>query len=388
MTRHPFIRMILAATTTGLLAALASAQGVSPDTVEQLVNEVPVVTDIDAEATAPLREELARQIDRILDRGPLAPLRMAYADIPYEAYWLYYERGRILNTLGRAWPYLDEKRQDAVRDYVRKLLADEAHQPWQPGIMDKTDGATRAYDGELITEGRYPDAKTSPTLHVLYGLWLYADRSGEWDLIEPHWPAIKAFYAGSGRMVRLYGQIGAHIAIARMAEHFDDTPMIKAATAALMADLLAAQDLDAMESTVKEKTRWRVFYERRPAAHFPGQPWMILDACPEILRFIAGQDELKKAILGRVKKFTQQYPQWWMMASPYFTRWTGDEGIGLAADVFGLVVPVHRWLERTPPAKMAVWMRSAPTGIGDCYWLEALVDSIEAYGKTTWQARP
>jgi len=67
--------------------------------------ETPRVTNIDGIATADLVAELQREVDKVLDRPTLAPLRLSYADIPYEAYWLYYERGRIVTTLSYAYPH-------------------------------------------------------------------------------------------------------------------------------------------------------------------------------------------------------------------------------------------------------------------------------------------
>ena len=55
----------------------------------------------------------------------------------------------------------------------------------------------------------------------------------------------------------------------------------------------------------------------------------------------------------------------------------------MPADCFGMVYPIERWVKDTPPEKLALHMRSIPTGIGDSYWTEGLVQTIEAFGTVT-----
>ena len=45
--------------------------------------------------------------------------------------------------------------------------------------------------------------------------------------------------------------------------------------------------------------------------------------------------------------------------------------------------PVETWILETPAQELRRFMRSSPTGIGDCYWLEALVQTIEAHAAST-----
>ena len=54
------------------------------------------------------------------------------------------------------------------------------------------------------------------------------------------------------------------------------------------------------------------------------------------------------------------------------------------ARVDPMMAPVERWVVGTSATALRDQMRSGPTAIGDCYWLEALVQAIEATGTTTW----
>lgn len=350
---------------------------------DKYVVETARTTDIDAQATQDLVAQLRDEVQRVLDAGPLAPLRMSYADIPYEAYWLYYERGRIITTLAYAYPHVDDRQQQEIRGYVRRLLSDPAHAPYEPGIKQHADGAPRALHGRAVQEGRYiSHFGITPTLHVLYGLWLYGDRSGDWSALEPYWDRIAARYRDGLREPRLYGQMSAHIAVARMARRFGDEAVLATATEALTEDFDAGRKVDNIVQRLPQ-TRFAHFQQPRNRGHFPGSCWIFLNACPEVLRFLG--DYQKEPTLQRTAQLKSRYPLWWLQQAPYFTRWTGDEGVGVTPELMGMVFPVERWVAETDSATLVRCMRSTPVGIGDCYWLEALVQAIEACGQTRWQ---
>ena len=345
--------------------------------------ETPRVTNIDGIATADLVAELQREVDKILDRPPLAPLRLSYADIPYEAYWLYYERGRIVTTLSYAYPHVTTQQRKQICQYVRNLLSNPQHAPYEEGILRPMDGVSRALHGQLIPEGRYiSDYGHCPTLHVLYGLWLYGDRSGDWQAVEPYWTQIKTRYLRGLEEPRLYGQMGAHIAMARLAKRFHDAELLAQAEQALAKDLEEGKDISRIVNRL-DRTRFAHFREPRNRGSFPGDCWIFLDACPEILRYL--NDTQRDEVLHRIDAIKGRYPFWWLHQAPYFTRWTGDEGVGVTPELIGVVFPVERWIAKTEPRELAKFMRSTPVGIGDCYWLESLVQAIEAFGDLAWK---
>lgn len=369
----------------GLLALLAASSAVWAGEFDKYVWETPRVVGIDQAKTAAMAEILAQEVQKILDAGPLAPLRTAYADIPREAYFSYFERGRIITTLAYAYPHVTGAQQEGIRKYVQNLLKDPEQAPWTQGILGRDQGASRTLSGVRVTEGDYLKyaPKSTPTVHVLYGLWLYGHRTGDWGTLKDCWPQIKQYYARCvSQETFLYGQMSAHVAIARLAKRFDDTQMQQAAVQALEKDLVAGQDTAGIEQRQKQ-TRFGKYYDKRNVGYFAGQPWMFLDASPEILRFIA--ESAKDQAVQRIGAIQTRYPLWWLHQAPYFTRWTGDEGVGIPPDLLGICYPIERWVKGTPPDTLAGYMRSAPTGIGDCYWLESLVQTIEAFGTTKWE---
>jgi len=256
------------------------------ESVDRYVWQTPRVSGIDREKVAPLLEELEFLVQQVLDAGPLAPLRTAYADIPFEAYYLYYERGRMITTLAWAYPHVAPTRQEGIRRYVRNLLADEQQAPWTPGILQKNQGAERRLYGRPVAEGRYVtyDKRAVPTLHVLYGLWLYGDRTGDWQIIQQNWDKIRGHYTRSAATeVFLYGQMSAHVAMARMAQRFGDAATLQIATAALAADLEAGRDTGVIEQR-QRKTRYAWAYDERNAWASRGCSWMPRLRCCVSLR--------------------------------------------------------------------------------------------------------
>src|SRR5262245_60533373 len=58
--------------------------------------------------------ELRGEVQKILEAGPLAPVRTVYADLVQDEYFLYWQPGRIVTTLARAYPYLTPAQQQVV----------------------------------------------------------------------------------------------------------------------------------------------------------------------------------------------------------------------------------------------------------------------------------
>jgi hypothetical protein len=109
---------------------------------------------------------------------------------------------------------------------------------------------------------------------------------------------------------------------------------------------------------------------------------MFLNLTPEIGRYL--NDNVRTATLARHNGGKAQFPLWWLRTAQYFSRWTGDEGIGVPTEIVGMMAPVERWVVNTSASQFRDYTRSGPTAIGDCYWMEALVQAIESTGTITW----
>jgi hypothetical protein len=165
-----------------------------------------------------------------------------------------------------------------------------------------------------------------------------------------------------------------------MADHFGTTAVRTTALNNLQTQLNAGLNFATVEGRVSS-TYWPEMYttRRQSGVH---QGWMFLNMSPEIGRYLAAN--VASATLARNASGKTKYPLWWMGRANYSGRWTGDEGIGIPTEMMGMVMPVERWVAQTAASTLRDYMRSGPTGIGDSYWLESLVQAIEATGSLVW----
>jgi hypothetical protein len=225
--------------------------------------------------------------------------------------------------------------------------------------------------------------KRKPIMGSFYGLWLYADRSSDWATLQTHYVRLADLYSLKATQCDLYGTMGAHIAMARIARHFDDRRMMTLAVSNAASAFQVGTDFATVETAARKY--WKERYESREE-NLVYQGWMFLDLCPEVGRYLA--DHVKAETLARHRLGLNRYPLFWLREVPYWSRWTGDEGLGIPTELMGMIVPVERWAVNVSPATLIRYTRSAPICLGDCYWLEALILAIEANGKTQWENVP
>jgi len=354
-----------------------------PDPWDKYLWQTCHTTEI-ASSASNLVSELRTEVQKILDAGPLSPIRTVYADLEQDPYFLYWQGGRVITTLAAAWPHLTSTQQDAVRKYVRAEVDDERRAPWTPkGFIPPDQGARRELHGFGEPRGwdRYWDmwGSKKPIMGSYYGLWLYAYRSDDWGALQRHSVQLTELYTRQAGRCDLYGTMGAHIAMARIARHFQDAANMRLATSNARAAFGAGTNFAAVETAAQKYFKERYDPRQRSQVY---QGWMFLELCPEVGRFLA--DHVKDDVLKRHSEALRKYPLFWLREVPYWSRWTGDEGLGIPTELMGMIVPVARWVAAAPPDTLASYARSAPIGSGDCYWLEMLVHAIEVNGRTDW----
>lgn len=344
--------------------------------------EFPFVTGVSGAAATEMIAQLQEEVQKILNAGRLSPMRAYYGDIATaEEYWLYTDPGRIITTLAWAYPYLTATQQASVRSYVAAELGSPTHAPWAPSPVQPTAGTRRElHPLERVTYRAFGFGRTRPTIHTLYGLWLYAYQSGDWATVQAQWPAIKAMYSSRLGEGNIYGTINAHIAVARLADKFGDSATRTTALNNLQTQLDAGVNFSTIENRV-QTTYWPEMYDaRRSGGVYQG--WMFLNLSPEVGRYLS--DNVRAATISRNDSGKAKFPVWWLRQSPYFNRWTGDEAAGLPPEMMGMIVPVERWVAQSSAATLRDYVRSSPVCIGDAYWLESLVQAIEATGSLVW----
>jgi hypothetical protein len=342
-------------------------------------------------APSEFTEELDRQIGLILAAGRLRPGYFYYADlVENDGYWLYWEPGRIITTLAYAYPFVTPVTQAAIRNYVNAELAISSRTPWTSTPALLPDGSARrewyAMDRPWHWDhfwSRDGNSRPATRVAMLYGLWLYAYNSGDWTPIANNWNAIKNYYSANVGAAGLYGTMGAHIAMARMAFQQGDTAMQITATNNAINAFNTGLNFTTIENN--SKTWYNPLYDtRRSEGVYHGQ--MFLNMCPEVGRYIADNATLRSAVLNRHESGKRRFSPWHIVRCPVFCRWTGDEGVGAPPELIGMIFPVERWVVQPGTTAIASYhMHAACNGIGDCYAIEALVHSISAFGTDTWQ---
>jgi hypothetical protein len=369
-----------------LFIALSHVAAAQPIDVNLYAWQFPNVVNVNTESA--LVTVLRDEVSQILAAGHLAPLPVRYGDLPWEAYFIYQEPGRIITTLGWAFPYLTNAQKDSVRDYVAAELANANYAPWGNYPLSRTDGSRREYYPQSpIWLADHWMGNFRPKLHTIYGLWLFAERADEYEMLAPYWSAIEAFYNSAADEGRIYGSASGHVGMLRLAEQFGDTATKNEAYANLVTDLTDGLSFSSVETFLQNGYNgWDAPYglaydPRNDSLIYHG--WMFLNMSPEIGRYLRGYHLAEST--SRNTWATNRFHLWWLCAAQYFCRWTGDESAGLTPEIFGMVVPVERWTIGVNETDIARYFRSAPWGRGDCYWLEGLVQAIEATGDTLWR---
>jgi hypothetical protein len=341
-----------------------------------------------------LLQILQEEVDKILGSGPLAPIRLAFGDLYWEHYFQYQEPGRILTTLAWAWPYLSADQQSRTLDYVLQELSMPGRAPWSSHYTLPRDQGSR--------RERYPSTDLygvdvnfgdfRPRLHVVYGFWLFCYRSGQHQWMETYYPSIKSFYQSQQQRARLYGDMNGHMAMARMARINGDEAMEQFALARFEEELFDGLQVEHKHDFAANGfSGWDAPYNRLPGSDMYDsrkdgwlyRGFIFLNMGPEVARFL--KDSCFQQVDSMHQAGRRILPMWWLMQAPYYPRWTGDESIGVPTEAFGMYHPVETWVLESPVSQLRKYMRSSPTGIGDCYWIEALVQTIEAHaGHTNW----
>jgi len=398
MSRIKFIFLILLLYCFGLITGYTQ-------TYDKYIWETYYSVNVSTEADK-LINKLRTEIDKILAAGHLAPLRFDSSDTKYQGIYLYQEPGRILNTLAMAYPYLTPTQKTAVQNYVRHELSVSAWTPWSSNTnLHPTDGARREYytmigmapthmwDGDSgiwVTTGAWQwdywwamDGSKRPRIHTLYGLWLYAYNSGDWDVVTNNWTAIKNFYNSRSSQGNIYGTMSAHIAMARMAHKMNDTAMRDTAVNNANTNF-ALPYSTVMNNQETYYTLVGYNYGGGSGRNSIHTAFSFLNIVPEVGRYLK-ETSARTDVINKNNEGKSKFPFWWLYRTQYFSVWCGEEGVGICPELIGMIFPIERWVVGVSKTVLESYdIMNACCGIGDCYVLESLVHTISAYGTDTW----
>lgn len=346
-------------------------------------------------------DKLRAEVQKVIDTGFLRPLSIRYTDQMWETYIIYREPGRMLQTLAEAYPFLTHEQQQEVKLYANQLFTDPVQRFWiQPSYTNSfvpaDYGIPRNLNPSENVYGNYEWwGSYRPTIQMIYAVWNYMYRTGDTSLITNYYENIRNFYElKQGYWIdpgSLYGTMNAHIGMARLAWMMDDQDMFDQAVENLEYWLNRGLNITSIDSMAfYGKDGWNAPYSqycdngeycwRKDDYIYRG--FIYLNLSPEMGRFL--HDHVYAETVARNEYGKSIFPFWWVVDSPHWSRWAGDETVGIPAEMFGMVLPVEKWVKNTSGAELEQFFISSPKGIGDCYWLEGLVLAIEAFGTDQW----
>ncbi|MEP0860319.1 MAG: T9SS type A sorting domain-containing protein [Ignavibacterium sp.] len=350
--------------------------------------ETPVTYNVNAPSE--MINELRKEVDTLLKYNALAPLRVYFGDIIWETYFSYLEPARVITTLAKAYKHLTPAQRQQVGNYIRQELSNPISTPWgrNDPILSRTEGKRREYHqlDQIWGYDNMSSLDNRPVLHILYGIWLYAFNSKDFAIIQENWSNIKQYYnQHSNRELNLLSGLSAAVAVARMAQIMNDNQMLQTVTNHINSYLTFTGLIQSsMNFAYNGFSGWDAPYpydtDRARDLIFMG--WIYLNISPEICRFL--DDFYQQQVLQHHQNEVNKFPLWWVRSVPYWSRWTGDESVGLPSEVCGMASPIERWIVKRNANQFSLYTRSAPYCIGDSHWLEMLVDAIELYGQTDW----
>jgi len=368
--------------------------------VEKYLWEYPSHSSVDAPDELMLT--LQNEIQKILELGYLRPLSIRYTDQMVESYIIYLEPARIMQTLAEAFPFLDSLQKTQVKTYVNQMFDDPVQQFWlQPSYTNRFVPSDYGVPRHLHpSENVYGSndwwGNYRPNIQTIYQFWNYAYRTGDNVLVSNYYNDIKDFYylkLGYGiDPGNLYGTMCAHIGMARLAMMMNDQEMVEEAGSLLQQNLAEGLDISAIDLNASfGKDGWNAPYPstcdggeycwRKDDLIYRGFIYLNLSA--EMGRFL--KDHVLTSTLARHQQGQTIFPFWWLLDAPHWARWAGDETVSIPPEMFGMVLPIEKWVKNTPGANLEKFFTSAPKGIGDCYWIESLVLALEAFGDDVWK---
>lgn len=287
---------------------------------------------------------------------------------PGNIYW--FDPGELLYTLSAAYPYLPPELQGRVRAYLTAEM--ERYPPleslpWPPVWL--SEGVRRERYAVPFVPNCWPPPE--PGLSTLYGLWAYARYTGDWDYLQAHWPAIDALFDRKKDGVDSYGALSGAIGYARIAQHLGHSAEAAEGEAVALQAMTAGLDFHAFRTIAN--ARYLDPRERQTGWRAP----VFFGLTPEVGRYISATNYLTAT--GYLQDLTDADGVFlW-----YLTRLGLQAEIGESSfhgpDLAWSIFLAKAYVEGAGRAELRRYL-DRPWGLGDLYYLQKLIATIEASG--------
>jgi uncharacterized repeat protein (TIGR01451 family) len=292
---------------------------------------------------------------------------------PGNVYW--FDPGELVYTLSLAYPYLSSSLKDQVRSYLQNEM--DLYPPLEPlpRPMQTTwfiDGTRREPYPVTILPGAWPPP--APPLSTLYNLWSYADATGDWDYVADHWSQIKALFDDRKDEVDSYVAISGAIGYARTAAHLGYTAEAQEGEDVAVAAMAAGQDFEAFRDIANAR-----YPDPSASSHTVGlRVPVFFGLVPEVGRYL--RDANDYTVTSYLDTLTDYYDGMYLW---YLTRLGLQKEKGESSfrgpDLAWSVFLAKAYIQGTDRAELRSYL-DRPWGLGDLYYLQKLVATIEADG--------
>ena len=375
---------------------------VQAQTSQEIVREYRRIENISQNADR-LINRLEQEVTKIINAGHLMPFRMQYGEqvryYPAPSHENEFdEPWAMMFTLARAYPHVSNDLKTQIIDYIRNET--ELYAPWSNSALGPT-GFYRQGDPAGVPEQGLPDSEYTRKGTMLYALWLYGYTTGNWNNIQSQWNNLQTIYNQIYSNYHTYELISGAIAMSRMAEQFGDEALRVQYENDAITLMNEGLDFDTYNrNAINTQTRWVDQTEWVRGTYGIAYPLFYLT--PETARYISSQTTLRNSIEQYLYQepisqlSTRQasieppsvlwlWPLWWMAQAP-----TGDYGYFGESCASGseqrmMLFNYFAWVRNEQPQTLRYYLDVPDALVGDLYYIQNLVTTIESYGQTCWE---
>ena len=361
-------------TICSLLVLVTAALPAASAGFNDIVTQTRRVENLSPDANK-LIARLEAEVTKTIQAGHLMPFRVQYGEGKPRN--VYAEPWMLMFTLARAYPYVSKETQSALTTYLRQET--QLHPPWSKTALGPT-GAYRQGDPKGVPELGLPP-KYKPTGTMLYALWLYGHRTGDWNELKSQWKNLQSIYVELTASPPTYELISGAIAMSRLAQVFGDEPTQQRCAAEAIKLMQAGTNFESF------RRQAHLAYSGNPNWYrgSDGIAFALFYLTPEVARYIHEQPRLQRVVDGYVDQAVAIWPLWWMAQAPVGDGGYFDEGACAGPETRMMLFNYFAWVRQKPAKDLTLLVDVPDALIGDCYYLQNLVTALEACGQSTWQ---
>jgi len=169
-----------------LLSLAAHAAGGGSVDVEAVLAPCPAPAIHEGRA-APYKRLLEEHVRQFLDRQPYAPLLMVLGHSGIVE--VFSQSSDAVTALSKTYPHLPLDLRPKVKEYLKNEIA--AHPPFDPETCFYEPWQGRRRESFVAVERLKAKAPPPLGLASLYGLWLFAEKTGSHDFVASLWDKIR-----------------------------------------------------------------------------------------------------------------------------------------------------------------------------------------------------